>query len=301
MLSLYTSKDDQVLIEAGELEKILEYLKQARQTDLTGYKRSSLARRIPLRMQQISIKSYRDYRNYLAQHPDEVNQLLNTIFINFTRFFRDQPLWDYLQDQLIPQIIASKSPDAPIRMWSAGCATGEETYSLAILLAEALGPEQFRQRVRLYGTDVDQEALREARQGFYPRRVAEAIPASLQQKYFEQTEFSYLWRSELRSPIRFCYHNLMQMPPLPRIDLLLCRNTLMYFNPDIQLRVLVRFHFSLNDNGFLALGPVENPNVYCPRHPLFTSVQRPANVFTKVPNAHRNPNLLGKAFCAIQN
>lgn len=287
--------------EAVELEKILEYLKRVRQIDLTGYKRSSLARLIPTRMQQVGIESYQKYQDYLKQHPDELTQLLNTVFINFTSFFRDPLLWEHLQNQLIPQIIANKAPDAPIRVWSAGCATGEETYSLAILLAEALGPDQFRRRVRLYGTDVDREALIEAQRGFYPQRVIEAVPEALRNRYFEPTQYTYLWRSDLRPAIRFCYHNLIQMPPFPQIDLLLCRNTLMYFNPDIQIRVLVRFHFSLNNNGFLALGQVENPNIYRPRAPLFTAVHPAAKVFTKIPDAHRNPNLLVKAFCRVRD
>ena len=247
------------------------------------------------RMQNVGVEHYQNYLNYLEQHPDELTRLLNALFINCTYFFRDRPIWDYLANHLIPQIIATKRSDEPIRVWSAGCASGEETYSLAMLLAEALGLEQFQQRVRLYGTDVDQDALTQARQGYYPAQVVEAIPHSLIKQYFDSTNQGYLWRNDLRHPLIFRRHDLIQNPPFSRIDLLVCRNTLMYFIAKTQIRALVRFHFSLADNGFLLLGQAENPTIYN-QVPLFTPVERQMRLFEKVPNAHRNSQLLTTAF-----
>ncbi len=284
-------------LETAELENLVNYLKKVQQIDLTGYKRSTLMRRTLARMQQVGVEHYPDYLDHLEQQPEESTHLLNTVFINFTHFFRDRFVWDYLANQIIPQIIANKEPNEPIRVWSAGCASGEETYSLAMLLAEALGIEQFQQRVRLYGTDVDPDAVMQARKGYYSAHAVEAIPAALQEQYFERTTDGDLWRvgADLRRSTIFLCCDLIQAAPLPRIDLLLSRNMLIYFMEEAQIRALVRFHFSLKNNGFLVLGQAEN--LAAPQSSLFTPVDRRARVFTKVPDAHRNPHLLSIAFC----
>jgi chemotaxis methyl-accepting protein methylase len=285
-------------LEPTELEDLLNYFSQVHQVDLTGYKRSTLMRRTLVRMQRVGVKHYQGYLDYLQQQPDEVTHLLNTLFINFTYFFRDSLVWDYLADQVIPQIIANKAPNEAIRVWSAGCASGEETYSLAMLLAEALGVEQFQRRVRIYGTDVDRDAILQARRGHYSAHAVEAIPAALQEQYFERKDDAYCWRQDLRRSIIFYAHNLMQDPPLPHIDLLVCRNTLMYFTLDAQIRALVRFHFGLQQHGFLILGQAENLAIR-PQTSLFTPIDRKVRAFTKVPNAHRNNYLLPMAFAPI--
>lgn len=283
-------------LETAELENLLNYLKRVQQIDLTGYKRFTLMSRTLIRMQQVGVEHYQDYLDHLKQQPEESTHLLNTFFINFTRFFRDRPVWDYLANQIIPQIIANKESNEPIRVWSAGCASGEETYSLAMLLAEALGVEQFQQRVRLFGTDVDRDTVMQARKGYYSSRAVEAIPPALQERYFERNNDGYIWRTDLRRSMIFQCHDLIQTPPFPRIDLLICRNTLIYFMQEAQIRALVRFHFSLRNNGFLVLGQAENL-VARPQKSLFTPVDQQARVFTKVPDAHRDPRLLPFAFC----
>src|ERR1041384_2174477 len=145
------AEDDQAF------EALLEYLKTTRGFDFMGYKRPSLMRRVLKRMQSLKVKTYTDYKDYLEVHPDEFTPLFNTILINVTSFFRDQPAWDYLSEQVLPRLLANKPGDAPLRVWSAGCASGEETYTLAMVLAEALGLEALRQRVKIYATDVDEE------------------------------------------------------------------------------------------------------------------------------------------------
>lgn len=284
------------LLEANELEDLLVYLKQVQRVDLMSYKRPSLLRRIPIRMQQVGAKHYQDYLNLLQQQPDEVNQLLHTVFINLTGFFRDRLVWDCLENELIPKIIANKSPTEPIRVWSAGCASGEETYSLSMLLAETLGIEQFQQRVKVYGSDVDYEAVMQARRGCYPAATVSKIPPNLLERYFERTTAGYCWRKDLRRPV-IIQHDLIEDPPLPEIDLLLCRNILIYLTSEAQMRALVRFHFSLREDGFLVLGQSENLITPLQRS-LFTSINRQARVFTKVPDAHRDPYLLPIAFCS---
>ncbi|MBD2256864.1 protein-glutamate O-methyltransferase CheR [Pseudanabaena sp. FACHB-2040] len=269
-------------LEAIELEDLLSYLKQVEQIDLTGYKRSTLMRRIQVRMQRAGAKNYQDYLGHLKQ-PGEIIGLLNTIFINFTSFFRDRFVWKYLEDQVIPQLIADRSPDEPIRVWSAGCASGEETYSLAMLLAEALGAEQYQQRVQIYGTDIDQGAITHARRGrYFPHSVKEISP-DLLERYFECTADGYQWRRDRGHDIVFHHHNLLQASPLTQIDLLVCRNVFIYLMPEAQTRILANFRFSLKQSGLLMLGQAENI-ITRPQRALFTAVDRQAKAFKKAPD-----------------
>lgn len=263
------------------MDDLLSYLIQVHQVDLTGYKRPSLMRRTLVRMQKVRVEHYQGYLDYLQQHPDEVRHLLSTIYINFTYFLRDRPAWAYLADQVIPQILSNKASNEPIQVWSAGCASGEETYSLAMLLIEALGVEQFQQRVQIYGTDVDPDAILQARQGRYSAHAVESIPPALQARYFESRNNFYDWRQEFRHSINFQLHNLLQDPPLPHIDLLVCRNLLMYFTTEAQLQVLASFYLSLQNNGFLLLGHVETL-VTRPQRSLFTPVHQQSRIFTKL-------------------
>ncbi len=274
------------------LEALLNYLRQKHHFDFTNYKREGLIRRISYRMQQLSINDFSKYNDYLEADSEEFVNLFNIIENNFTYFFRDIADWNYLSNQIIPQIIASKSSEEPIRTWSAGCSSGQETYTLAMILAELLGLEQFRQRVRIYGTDIDEEALNQARQGSYLSNEVTNVPDSLLNKYFELADERYVFRRDLRRSIFFRSHNMIQAPPIPQIDLLLCRNTLIYFNLEAQTKVLMRFHFSLKDRGFLFLGKSEmvaNPD-------LFSSLNLHHRIFAKVPGGHLNPHLLVKAF-----
>lgn len=241
----------------SQFEALLQYLKSSRGFDFTGYKRSSLLRRITKRMHIVEITDFSDYIDYLEVHPDEFPELFDTILINVTTFFRDRDTWDYIQSHLLPAIIESKGPTEPIRIWSAACASGEEPYSLAMAIAELVGPERFREQVKIYATDVDEDALGHARQAVYTARDVNDVPPKLLEKYFEHSDSRYSFRKDLRRSIIFGRHDLMQDAPISRIDLLLCRNALMYFNSEAQSRILKRFHFSLNDTGFLVVGKAE--------------------------------------------
>src|SRR5438552_5505560 len=153
--------------EDPKFETLLQFLQQQRGFDFTGYKRPSLMRRVARRMQMLAVPDYGDYRDYLEVHPEEFSHLFNTILINVTSFFRDPPAWDFLAQEVIPQILSNKKEDDFVRVWSAGCASGEEAYSLAMLLGEAAGEEGLRKQVKVYATDVDEDALSQARQGSY--------------------------------------------------------------------------------------------------------------------------------------
>jgi two-component system CheB/CheR fusion protein len=143
----------------AEFELLLEYLRRSRGFDFTGYKRASLVRRVQKRTHYGGVPGYVDYMDFLEVHPDEFAALFDTILINVTAFFRDPAAWETIAEKVIPRLMATKRPDDPIRLWSAGCASGEEAYTLAMVMAEALGPDEVHDRVKIYATDVDEEAL----------------------------------------------------------------------------------------------------------------------------------------------
>ena len=261
-----------------EFEALLDYLKYNRGCDLKGYKRSTLMRRFQHRMQSININNYPSYLQYLQSHSQEYLALLNDVLINVTEFFRDRDAWDYLAAEIIPRIIASKPPNEQIRVWSAGCASGQEIYSLLILLAEALGIESCLARVQCFATDVDEAALRQARQATYSAQEMTNIPADLREKYFKQTEQGYVFHSTLRRTLNFGRHDLAKDAPMSRLDLLICRNVLIYFNPEVQASILVRFHFGLQNTGFLFLGQAE---ALIHRRQIFTLLNRKHCVYAK--------------------
>ncbi len=242
----------------AEFRALLDYLKRNRGFDFTGYKWSSLYRRIRKRMQTVHIEGFSEYTDYLEVHPEEFAFLFNTILINVTGFFRDAAAWEYLQQEVLPRILGSKGTADPIRVWSAGCASGEEAYSIAMMLAESMGPDAFQCRVKIYATNVDEEALIQDRQGSYDEKTLESVPATLRDKYFERSGSHFVIRNGLRRAVVFGRHDLLQDAPISRIDLMLCRNTLMYFNAEAQGRILARLHYALNGGGsFLFLGRAE--------------------------------------------
>ncbi|WP_433271962.1 CheR family methyltransferase [Actinosynnema sp. CS-041913] len=242
---------------SDDFEEVLRYLKESRGFDFTGYKRASLMRRVRHRMSQVGIDTHLDYIDHLQVNADEFNALFNTILINVTGFFRDVEAWDYLREDVLSAMLAERGPDDPIRVWSAGCASGEEAYSLAMTLAETLGVDRFRQRVKIYATDVDEEALTHARQAVYGERELQGVPPELVAKYFEAQNGRFAFRKDLRRSVIFGRNDLVQDAPISRIDLLVCRNTLMYFNQETQARILGRFHFALAPRGVLFLGKAE--------------------------------------------
>ncbi len=263
-----------------QLERFLQFLKEKRGLDFTGYKRASVARRVARRLQAAEVAGLSTYMDRLEVDPEEFVHLLNTILINVTSFFRDTQAWEFLQEQVVPQIIAAKEPYAPIRVWSAGCASGEEAYSLAIVLAEALGEEAFRERVKIYATDIDEEALGQARRATYSARALEPVSEELRAKYFRLVNGQFTFNPELRRAVIFGRHNLLVDAPISNLDLLVSRNTLMYFNAESQRRVLSLFHFALNNTGYLFLGKAE---MLLTHAHLFTPIHLRHRIFRKVP------------------
>ncbi|HEU0079851.1 MAG TPA: CheR family methyltransferase, partial [Longimicrobiaceae bacterium] len=268
-----------------QFESLLEFLKSSRSFDFTGYKRSTLMRRVLKRMQEVGIREFDAYRDYLELHAGEFDALFNTILINVTSFFRDPEAWQVLAGEFIPAMLARKEPHHPVRVWSAGCASGQETYTLVMLLAEALGPERFRERVKVYATDADDEALAVARQGAYEAAELDELPEGFRERYFERAGERWVFRADLRRQVIFGRHDLVQDAPISHLDVLVCRNVLMYFNAEVQARILARFHFALAPEGVLFLGRAEMMRSHAD---LFVPANLPARVFRKVPGAARD-------------
>ena len=272
-----------------DFDAFLEYLKRTRGFDFTGYKRPSLTRRVQKRMHAVGVASYAEFTQLLERDPAEFDHLFNTVLINVTAFFRDEVPWEALTTEMIPRLLESKQPDEPIRVWSAGCASGEEPYTLAIVLAEALGHEAFRTRVKIYATDVDEHALTAARHATYSAKQTEGVPPELLEKYFERRDTNYIFRKDLRRYVIFGRNDLVQDSPISRVDLLTCRNTLMYFDAATQAKILARFHFALSDVGYLLLGRAETLLAHSES---FTPVDLKRRIFMKVPRTNYRARLL---------
>ena len=259
----------------AQFEALIEYLRESRGVDFAGYKRASLMRRVAKRSQEVGIDNFGSYLDHLQVHADEFPILFDKILINVTEFFRDRPAWDYLAQNIVPRIIAK---NGHIRIWSTGTASGEEAYSAAMMFCEALGVEQFLRRVKIYATDIDEEALTRARAGYLPKDLEE-LDDNLKNKYFEPQGGRFVFKASLRRVLIFGRHDLMQDAPISRLDLLICRNTLMYFTAEAQGRILARFHYALNDDGYLFLGRAE---MLLTHGALFSPVDLKQRVFSKV-------------------
>jgi two-component system CheB/CheR fusion protein len=263
-----------------DFEKLLDYIKRERGFDFTGYKRPSLVRRVEKRMQEVDCPTYADYLGLLEAQPREYAELFDTILINVTSFFREPATWQYVQEEIAPRVLEAKGITDLVRVWSTGCASGEEAYTAAIVLAEVMGEEAFTDRVKIYATDVDEDALASARRAIYKTEKLEPIPEPLRARYFEPAEDGRnLVKPDIRRAVIFGRHDLVQDPPISRIDLLIARNTLIYFSASTQEAILKNFHFSLNGSGFLLLGRSE---VVSGRSSLFDPVDLKNRVFAPV-------------------
>src|SRR5438067_11933 len=269
------------------LESLLQALAEERGLDLRGYKRTTLTRRISRRMTQVKKRDYNDYLEFIRKHPEEINQLLNTILINVTRFFRDPPAWDLLRKQVLPRLASHRGKPDSFRVWCAGCATGEEAYSVAILLAEQFGNELREHDVKIYATDQDEAALNTARHAEYPEEKVATIPASWRQKYFHGDNKTVRVERNIRKMVIFGHSNLLEDAPISHVRLLLCRNVLIYFDIEAQQQILKRLEYAIDPGGVLFLGRTESQlrrnNSFAPLSAKWRIFQRTGQNVTEPP------------------
>jgi two-component system CheB/CheR fusion protein len=266
-------------LDAG-LEHLIEKISTEHGFDVRGYKRSTLYRRIRKRMADVGCTEIGDYAVRLETDRHEYPQLINTILINVTEFFRDPEAWEYLKQECLAPLIRRKPPGESIRAWCVGCATGEEPYSLAMSLAELLGDRGLRD-VKIYATDVDDGALAVARSAVYNPDNARNVGSPRLERFFDEFPAGrYGIRRELRSSVIFGRHNALADPPISRLDLLICRNLLIYFDTETQQQILTRFHYGLRDDGCLFLGKAET---LMTRSLLFRPLEPRFRIFQRVP------------------
>jgi two-component system, chemotaxis family, CheB/CheR fusion protein len=241
------------------LREILAQVSSHTNIDFSNYKPSSILRRISRRMTVTRASNLHDYLDYLRVHPDEIQELVKAFLIKVTGFFRDPEAFDFLRQQVIPELIDRASSNGRIlRVWSAGCATGEEAYSIALLIADQLGPDFPEWNVKIFATDLAADAINFARRGLYPENVLSELPDDYRQRYFERLDHGYRIAKTLRETVIFGQQDISRGVPFPRVDLVVCRNLLIYLKPELQQTVLDLFAYSLHQtNGYLFLGIAE--------------------------------------------
>jgi two-component system CheB/CheR fusion protein len=277
---------------AQQLGRICDIVRRRTGHDFSQYKGPTLIRRIQRRMQVLQVPSVVGYLSRLRNDPKESDQLFRDLLIGVTHFFRDPQAFAALAREVIPKVVARAGPEGPIRVWTPGCATGEEAYSVAILLKEEMARRDYRCAVQVFAGDIDEEALEFARVGRYPEGIAEHVPPERLERFFSRLQHSYQVEKEIREMCLFSTHNLIKDPPFSRLDLILCRNLLIYLESDIQKHVTTLFHYSLRPDGYLFLGPAEG--VSGPAD-LFSVIDKKHKIYKRNETVARPPLVLGPA------
>lgn len=255
------------MVDIEALREIFALLRVRTNHDFSQYKRPTVLRRIARRMQVLGAADVSEYVLILRAQPEEVGALQRDLLISVTNFFRDAEAWLTLES-LLPNIFTNKHDDEPVRVWVAGCATGEEAYTIAMLLSEYAATLSYAPNIQVFATDIDEHAIATARQGLYRETIALDVSPERLARFFVPEQGSYRIRRELRDMVLFAVHNVLRDPPFSHLDLITCRNLLIYFNRTVQEQVLNLFHFTLQPEGYLLLGSSETtdvvPNLFIP-------------------------------------
>jgi two-component system CheB/CheR fusion protein len=272
--------DDEVLHD------ILALMRISTGHNFTNYKRSTVLRRIARRMQVNGVETLSDYLQLMRENPKEVKELQHDMLITVTNFFRDTEAFQILEREVVPKIFLEKTINDRVRVWVTGCASGEEAYSLAILMQEHAESLDSAPQLQIFATDIDEESITQAREGVFPETIAADVPLERLKRYFTREGQHYRVKKEIREIVLFAPHNILRDPPFSRLDMVSCRNLLIYLNREAQDRVLELFHFSLKPSGFLFLGSSESaeslPELFVPldkKHRVF----RRTNIGTTSP------------------
>ena len=265
--------------------------------DFSNYKRATILRRIERRINVRGLSSLSTYTTFLNETPEETQALLKDLLISVTNFFRDREAFHYLETTVIPRLIQNKKADEPLRIWIAGCATGEEAYSIAMLLAEQMEDKREAPLVQIFATDIDETAIATARDGWYTLNDAADVSPDRLRRFFTPEAEGYRIKRDLRESILFALHNVIKDPPFSRLDMITCRNMLIYFNGTAQNRVMETFHFALKPGSFLFLGSSESVDG---ANDLFASVSKQFQVFQSREAAKRTIPLPDNSYPSFQ-
>lgn len=247
-----------LFLDESSLLKILSIIKNKSGMDFTNYKPNTIIRRVERRISINQIDSASEYISLLLRSESEINTLYKDLLINVTKFFRDSDAFDIIKSKVIPNILKSKNPDDPVRVWSIGCSTGEEAYTLAMLFSEVMEDNDQDLSIKVFATDIDREAIEFAGYGLYPESIISDIGPQRLKKFFISRNEGYQINENIRKMVIFATHNIIKDPPFSKIDLICCRNMLIYLKPNAQRKILSIFHFSLNQEGYLFLGNSES-------------------------------------------
>src|SRR5438876_9891547 len=266
--------------QADDLGRIFLSLKKQMGVDFSGYKESTLIRRIHRRMALHRIEKISQYARYLRNNKKEIEALFNDLLINVTRFFRDEALFRALKKRFLPTLLRNKKKERQreLRVWVPGCATGEEVYSLAICILEVLGNQLSKIRVQIFGTDLSESVIEHARAGIYPGAIEKDVPRARLNRFFVKRDGSYQIHRSVRDICTFARQNLTADPPFSRLDLISCRNVLIYLSSELHKRCIPQFHYALNPGGYLILGPAESVGMY---DELFKLADKKNKIYTK--------------------
>ncbi|CAG5074794.1 Protein-glutamate methylesterase/protein-glutamine glutaminase [Dyadobacter sp. CECT 9623] len=267
--------------DSEDLRKILAFVKSAAGVDFTHYKKATIRRRIIRRMLLYKIDTLAGYIDYLKKHPAEAGTLYNDLLINVTNFFRDAPAMEYLKKQVLPQLIRNKAASEAVRIWVAGCSTGQEAYSMAMMMLEVLGDRAASLPVQIFATDLSDTAIAKARLGVFTKsELTDVSPARLE-RFFFKVDDHYRVNKLVRDICVFAPHNLLSDPPFSRLDLISCRNLLIYLDDALQKKVFATFHYALKPDGYLLLGKSESVGS-SPAY--FTQLEKAQKVFARKNN-----------------
>lgn len=261
-----------------ELRGILQLLRRATGVDFSHYKPTTIRRRIIRRTLLFKLDSLRAYADYLHQHPEEAQFLYDDLLINVTTFFRDADTMDYIQKVLFPQLVRDKTSAEPIRIWVPACSTGQEAYSIAMLLLEVMSERSLTRTIQLFATDLSEQAVTKARLGSYTRSEVMNVSARRLERFFTKVDDHYRINKSVRDLCVFAPHNLLKDPPFSRLDLISCRNLLIYFDTTLQRKAVLTFHYALNPNGYLLLGKSETVGASAQ---LFSQLEKNYKVFSR--------------------
>jgi two-component system, chemotaxis family, CheB/CheR fusion protein len=266
--------------DGDPLQKIFSVLRKEKGIDFSHYKLGTIERRIQRRMFLLKIETLRDYADFLKDNRDEARSLCSDLLIRVTRFFRDEAAFRVLTDRIFPEILRHKPPDEPFRIWVPGCSNGEEVYSLAMCLVEFLGDKVGRFPIQIFGTDVSESALENARAGLYPESIESDVSPERLRRFFTKKGGRWQIVKSLRDTCVFARQDILKDPPFSRVDLVSCRNVLIYLAPAMQKRALAVFHFALNPAGYILFGTSEAPG---PAADLFGVVDPKWKIYSKKP------------------
>ncbi|MCM2280101.1 MAG: ATP-binding protein [Oligoflexia bacterium] len=261
-----------------DLQKICILLRSGVGVDFSEYKPTTIRRRLARRMALLKLKSLGDYEQYLRDNPGETKLLYEDVLIHVTSFFRDAEVFKRLKESVFPEIMKHKQAGAPIRMWVTGCSTGEEPYSIAISLLEYFGDRPPKFPIQIFGSDISERAIEKARAGLYPGSAVRDVSPEQLRRFFTKTESGYRISKQVRDICVFVRHDLARDPPFSKLDLVSCRNVLIYFDQILQRRVIATFHYCLNQPGFLVLGRTEAISGY---PELFSVVDKSYKIFSR--------------------